>query len=85
MPQVKVLWTIDRVPPPFANAGASYKISQLLEQINQTIPLQSDGCTLADYVVERGGFECLPFSSIDAVLDHDDEVLYANSRLPFCK
>ena len=71
---VKVVWTVGRVLPPLANAGASYTISQLLEQINQTIPLQSDQWSLADYVVETGGFECLHFSQIDDVLNDDDEV-----------
>lgn len=82
LPPVKVVWIVDRVLPPLANAGASYTISQLLEQINRTIPLQSDQWSLEDYVVKTGGFECLHFSQIDDVLNNDDEVRYVNLRLP---
>lgn len=78
MPLVKVVWTVGRVLPPLANAGASYTISQLLEQINQIIPLQSEQWSLADYVVETGGFECLHFSQIDDALNNGDEVRYVN-------
>lgn len=82
LPPVKVVWTVGHVLPPLANAGASYTISQLLEQINQTIPLQSDQWNLEDYVVETGGFECLHFSQIGDVLNNDAEVRYVNLCLP---
>lgn len=82
LPPVKVVWTVGRVLPPMANAGASYTISQLLEQIDQTIPLQSDQWKLEDYVVETGGFECLHFSQIGDALNSDAKVRYVNLCLP---
>ncbi len=75
---MQLLWTVGLVPPPYAAAGASYTVSQLLEQINETIPLKSEDWGLDDYAVEVRGFECLHFSEINDVLKEDDVVWYVS-------
>ncbi|KAL8828305.1 MAG: hypothetical protein Q9191_002662 [Dirinaria sp. TL-2023a] len=73
LPATRVLWTVGSFPP-YAATGASGIISQLLEQVNEVIPLESDDWGLEDYAVEVGGFECLHFSDLGQVLKEDDEV-----------
>lgn len=82
LPPVQLLWTIAAygpIRPPYADAGASFTISQLLEQISEIIPLESEDWGLEDYAVEVGGFECLHFSEIRHVLKEDDIVWYVPS------
>lgn len=74
LPSAAVLWTVGVPRPPYAAAGASFTIAQLLEQINDTIPLESEDWGLEDYAVEVRGFECLHFSEIGQILKEDDEV-----------
>ena len=76
LPAVKLLWTAGVLRPPYAAAGSSATISQLLEQVNEVVPLEADEWGLEDYAVEVRGFECLHFSEIDQVLKEDDEVQY---------
>lgn len=85
LPPVQLLWTIaphGPIRPPYADAGASFTISQLLEQISEIIPLESEDWGLEDYAVEVGGFECLHFSEISHVLKEDDIVWYLPSVRP---
>lgn len=54
-------------------------ISQLVEQVNEVIPLESDDWGLEDYVVELrdtdgNGFDCLHFQRVRDVLKEDEEV-----------
>lgn len=82
LPPVQLLWTIapyGPIRPPYADAGASFTISQLLEQISEIIPLESEDWGLEDYAVEVGGFECLHFSEISHILKEDDIVWYVPS------
>ncbi|MCJ1423827.1 hypothetical protein MMC29_001712 [Sticta canariensis] len=74
LPPVQVLWTVGVLRPPYAAAGTSATVSQLLEQINEIIPLESGDWGLEDYAVEVRGFECLHFSELSQVLKEDDEV-----------
>lgn len=74
LPPVQVLWTVGVLRPPYAAAGTSATVSQLLEQINEIIPLESEDWGLEDYAVEVRGFECLHFSELSQVLKEDDEV-----------
>ena len=75
LPPVQVLWNVGLlVRPPYAAAGTSITISQLLEQVNDIIPLESEDWGLEDYAVEVRGFECLHFSELSEVLKEDDEV-----------
>lgn len=73
LPPTYVLWTAGHLPPNTTN-GASGTISQLLDQVNEVIPLESEDWGLEDYAVEVGGFECLHFSELSQVLKEDDEV-----------
>lgn len=75
LPPVHVIWAIEALRPPYAAAGSSATVSQLLEQVNEIIPLESEDWGLEDYAVEVRGFECLHFSELGQVLKEDDEVL----------
>jgi hypothetical protein len=57
-----------------ASIHGSATISQLLEDVNDIVQLESDDWGLEDYVVEVGGYECLHFQPIDSVLKEDDKV-----------
>ena len=62
--------------PPYSAAGPEPTVAQLLEQVNEIIPLESEDWGLEDYAVEVEGFECLHFSETSKVLKEDDEVWY---------
>lgn len=74
LPPFHVLWKVGDVRLPQATAGNSITISQLLEQVNDVIPLEAEDWGLEDYAVEVRGFECLHFSELSQVLKEDDEV-----------
>ncbi|KAI5290363.1 hypothetical protein KEM54_001757 [Ascosphaera aggregata] len=72
-----------------ASGSGGLTIAQLLEDVHNVIPLQSDDSelggqsddytgqfwTLEDYVVEVGGSECLHFMEVDGILREEDEVI----------
>ncbi|KAJ5144706.1 hypothetical protein N7448_002098 [Penicillium atrosanguineum] len=67
----------------FANGG--YTIAQLLEDVNEVVPLETEPSMfdpefggqwgLEDYVVEIAGSECLHFMEVDGLLRDGDEVV----------
>ncbi|KAJ6084517.1 hypothetical protein N7486_011317 [Penicillium sp. IBT 16267x] len=67
----------------FSNGG--YTVSQLLEDVNEVVPLETEPSVfdpefsgqwgLEDYVVEVGGSECLHFMEVDGLLREGDEVV----------
>lgn len=67
----------------FANGG--YTVAQLLEDVNEVVPLETEANVfdpeqngqwgLEDYVVEVGGSECLHFMEVDGLLREGDEVV----------
>lgn len=68
----------------FANGG--YSVAQLLEDVNEVVPLETeprlfgDGKNsgqwgLEDYVVEVAGSECLHFMEVEGLLRDGDEVV----------
>ncbi|KAE8146740.1 hypothetical protein BDV25DRAFT_143423 [Aspergillus avenaceus] len=67
----------------YANGG--YTVAQLLEDVNEVIPLETEPALfdnefsgqwgLEDYVVEVGGSECLHFMEVEGLLRDGDEVL----------
>jgi hypothetical protein len=72
LPDTAVVWAVDNAENP--------TISQLLEAINEVIPLESGGdWGLEDYSVEIKGsgtnFECFHFQLVKTILHEDDEVL----------
>ncbi|KAI1006463.1 hypothetical protein K3495_g1752 [Podosphaera aphanis] len=73
LPDTPIVWAIDTISGP--------TIYQLLEQVNEVIPVESDGeWGLEDYIVELksdAGFnyECLHFQLVTSVLKEDDEII----------
>lgn len=67
----------------FANSG--YTIAQLLEDVNEVVPLETEPRSfgdrsmgqwgLEDYVVEVAGSECLHFMDVGGLLRDGDEVV----------
>lgn len=81
LPETPILWSID--------TNASPTVYQLLEQINEVIPIESDGqWGLEDYAVELKGanganYECLHFQPVESVLKEEDEVMFVYLALYF--
>jgi hypothetical protein len=72
LPEVRLVFPISLESDP--------TIAKLLENVNDTVPLESSDWGLEDYVVElRDGtgnaFECLHFQEVRTVLNEDEEVL----------
>jgi hypothetical protein len=73
--------------PNAAYGNGGYTIAQLLEDVNEVVPLETEGKSggesdefggqwgLEDYTVEVGGFECLHFMEVDGLLRDGDEVV----------
>ncbi|KAL4753400.1 hypothetical protein BDW72DRAFT_32189 [Aspergillus terricola var. indicus] len=76
--------TSSRMPNALYGNGG-YTVAQLLEDVNEVIPLETEPRLfedessgqwgLEDYVVEVGGSECLHFMEIEGILRDGDEVL----------
>jgi hypothetical protein len=70
----------------FSNGG--YTVAQLLEDVNEVVPLETEPQVfdeelsgqwgLEDYVVEVAGSECLHFMEVDGLLRDGDEVVYVS-------
>lgn len=72
LPEVRVVFSISLENNP--------TIAKFLEEVNDTVPLESTDWGLEDYVVELrddegNAFECLHFQQVHTVLDMDEEVL----------
>lgn len=65
LPEARILWPV---------ATEVNTVSELLEAINNSVPLESDGWGLDDYVVEVGGFECLHYAHVSSILEENDAV-----------
>lgn len=76
--KVEILWTV-----PEDEKSSIATVSQLLEQINETVPLEARDWGLEDYVVSIGGFECLHFAKVDQILKDEDVVWYVFVLLYF--
>jgi len=68
LPAVNTLW-------PISNPELKHTISQLLEQVNATFPLESGAWGLEHYVVTVGGFECLHYHYVGEVCRDEDELV----------
>ena len=74
LPDMHVIWAIDTSSNP--------TVYHLLEQVNDTIPIESDGqWGLDDYAVEVKGttgvnYECLHFQHLGGVMKEEDEVMF---------
>ena len=69
LPPVDLLWALPDALP------QSTTIAQLLEDVNNLMPLESDEWGLEDYVVQLGKFECLHFFQIQGLLKEDDNLM----------
>lgn len=72
LPTTHITWAIGHSSGAYSPKALS--IAQLLEQINEVIPLESDDWGLEDYAVDVLGFECLHFQDVSAVLRDGDTV-----------
>ncbi len=68
LPLVGILWPIRD------DQAQSISTAQLLEQVNDIIPLESEDWGLEDYVVRVNGFECLHFSPLGEIIKDEDVV-----------
>ena len=75
LPIVRIIWTVRQQDPTFTAAPCHPTISQLLEDVNDIVQLESGEWGLEDYAVEVNGYECLHFQTIKSVLKEDDNVL----------
>ena len=75
LPPAHILWNTDGLRPSHHASGSNSTIAQLLEQVNEVIPLEAEEWGLEDYVVEVGGFECVHFSILNHVLKDEDQVM----------
>ena len=75
LPTTNVIFTTRALGPSPATSSTDATIAQLLEDINDIVPLESADWGLEDYAVEVHGYECLHFSPIDAVLRDDDQIV----------
>ncbi|GKZ68562.1 hypothetical protein AnigIFM50267_003272 [Aspergillus niger] len=84
LPAASSALTSTRAPNALYSNGG-YTIAQLLEDVNEVIPLETEPalfdteCSgqwgLEDYVVEVGGSECLHFMEVEGLLRDGDEIL----------
>lgn len=70
LPATNVLWTV-----PDSVSRQAYTVAQLVQDVSQVLPLETEQWGLEDYVVELAGFECLHFTPVWLALQHDDEVV----------
>ncbi|KAJ9625657.1 hypothetical protein H2203_004416 [Taxawa tesnikishii (nom. ined.)] len=66
LPRVSVLWNVLDSENP--------TVAELLEQVNDLIPLEAEGWGLEDYAVEVDGFEGLHYMQLHNVMKDEDEV-----------
>src|SRR5436305_6087688 len=75
LPTTNIIFTTRALRHSPATSSTDATIAQLLEDVNDIVPLESANWGLEDYAVEVNGYECLHFSPIDAVLRDDDQVV----------
>jgi hypothetical protein len=71
LPETPIIWNVDL---------ETITISQLLEQVNDAIPIESGDWGFEDYAVELKGsngvnYECLHYQVVGKVMKEDDEVM----------
>ena len=72
LPTVFITWAVGGLSA--TSSSTELTIAQLLEQVNEVIPLESDDWGLDDYTVDVGGYECLHFQDVNLVLRDGDTV-----------
>lgn len=66
LPAARVLWS---------TPGADQTVAELLQQINDLIPIETEDWGLEDYEVHVGGYEALHYFRLSDVLKDEDEVM----------
>lgn len=86
LPPTQILWSVsdhsvtpNLLPsashPHLSSAHRSATVAQLLEDVNEVVPLESAEWGLEDYSVEVDGYECLHYMPITEVLKDGDNVV----------
>ena len=76
LPQAQILWDTRGVRAIYNENQSHTTIAQLLEEVNEVIPLESEDWGLEDYAVEVNGFDCLHFCYLTQVLKEEDNVTF---------
>ena len=71
LPSLDILWSVDT-----GNPQTILTIAQLIEQVNEVVPLEHDQWGLEDYIAELKGYECIHYFRVRDVLKDEDEVTY---------
>ena len=71
LPETPIIWNV---------VSESSTVAQLLEKVNEIIPIESGEWGLEDYAVDLKGsngvnYECLHFQQVGTVMKEDDEVM----------
>lgn len=77
LPPVNILWSVSG-----DSENRIDTVAQLVEQVNEVIPLESEDWGLEDYVVQVGEFECLHYSQLSSILKDEDRVWYVKTSPP---
>lgn len=73
LPDCPIIWDVN-------TSTSAPTVSELLNEINDVIPIESTEWGMEDYAVEvkgKGGlnYECLHFQPVDKVMKEEDEVM----------
>jgi hypothetical protein len=72
LPEIPIIWVVDTTTSP--------TIAQLLEQVNDAVPIEAGEWGFEDYAVEVKGnngvnYECLHYQLVSGVMKEEDEVV----------
>ena len=72
LPETTIIWVVETTPSP--------TIAELLESVNESVPIESEEWGFEDYAVELKGngecsYECLHYQLVSKVMKEDDEVM----------
>ena len=72
LPETSIIWVVETTPSP--------TIAELLESVNESVPIEANQWGFEDYAVEvkgNGGkdYECLHYQEVAQVMKEDDEVM----------
>lgn len=69
LPAADLLWAV-----PDDRAHDAFTVAQLLEHLNDIIPLESPHWGLEDYAVEINNYEALHFQKVKDIFKDEDQV-----------
>ncbi|KAL1636686.1 hypothetical protein SLS58_009673 [Diplodia intermedia] len=77
LPTAELLWAV-----PDDRAHDAFTVAQLLEHVNEVIPLESPHWGLEDYAVEIGSYEALHFQKARDIFKDEDQVCIRHLTQP---